>query len=113
MDLKMSSVKSLAFRLGLNVSTEFRGAADKIILFTLTWCIVTMYVELVSTPIVELYALYKNTGRIISGIKFRIHSDPLFKELNLLRFQDINIYLVGKFMFMVCNDDLVKYQARF
>ena len=60
-----------------------------------------------------LCTLQKRAVRIISGVKPRTHSDPLFKELNLLKFQDINTYLIGKLMFRVYNDDLVTFQTWF
>ena len=60
-----------------------------------------------------LCTLQKRVVRIISGVKPRTHSDPLFKLLNLLKFQDINTYLIGKLMFRVYNDDLVTFETWF
>ena len=60
-----------------------------------------------------LCTLQKRVVRIISGVKPRSHSDHLFKELNLLKFQDINTYLIGKLMFKVYNDDLVIFETWF
>ena len=60
-----------------------------------------------------LCTLQKRVVRIISGVKPRTHSVHLFKELNLLKFQDINTYLIGKLMFKVYNDDLVIFETWF
>ena len=60
-----------------------------------------------------LYTLQKRVVRIISGVKPRSHSDPLFKELNLLQFQDINTYLIEKLMLRVYNDGLVTFETWF
>ena len=60
-----------------------------------------------------LCTLHKCVVRIISGVKPRTYSDHLFKELNLLKFQDINTYLIGNLMFRVYNDDLVTFETWF
>ena len=60
-----------------------------------------------------LCTLQKRVIRIISGVKPRTHSDHLFKELKLLKFQDINTYLIGKLMFKVYSDDLVIFETWF
>ena len=60
-----------------------------------------------------LCTLQKRVIRIISGVKPRTHSDHLFKELKLLKFQDINTYLIGKLMFKVYIDDLVIFETWF
>ena len=39
--------------------------------------------------------------RVIVGLKPREHSAPLFKELNILSIFQINVYVIGKFMYKV------------
>ena len=46
-----------------------------------------------------LITLQKRCIRIISSAKYRDHTDPLFKKLRLLKFVDINKYLLSKFMY--------------
>ena len=37
--------------------------------------------------------------RIISHVKPRNSAGPLYKALNIMKFEDINTYLIGKFMY--------------
>ena len=46
-----------------------------------------------------LITLQKTCVRIISSAKYRDPTDPLFKDLGLLKLLEINKYLIGKFMF--------------
>ena len=54
----------------------------------------------------RLTILQKKAVRIICHAKFRSHSDPLFRNLGLLKFIDINRYLFGRFMFRVVHGDV-------
>ena len=46
-----------------------------------------------------LIVIQKKAIRIISNSGFRDHTDPLFKQLNLLTLNNIYIYQIGIFMF--------------
>ena len=41
--------------------------------------------------------------RIIAGVKPREHTDPIFKANKLLKIQEINTFLVARFMFKVSH----------
>ena len=43
---------------------------------------------------------------MISGSGFRDHTDPLFTNLSLIKFVDVNKYMIGKFMFRYHIDDV-------
>jgi hypothetical protein len=47
----------------------------------------------------RLIILQKCIIRIICGVRPRTHTNELFKNLNILKLEDINKYLIGKFMF--------------
>ena len=51
----------------------------------------------------KLEKLQNKIVRIICNAKTREHIQPLYKSLGLLKLIDINKYLVGRFMFRVCN----------
>ena len=56
------------------------------------------------TTLNSLVLLQKRIIRIITGSKRFAHTDPLFKELGLLKLVDINKFLIGKFMFRWYHD---------
>ena len=58
-------------------------------------------------------ALQKRAVGVIRGVKPRTRLDPLFTELNLLRFQDSNICLIGKLNFEAYNVELTIFQSWF
>ena len=49
----------------------------------------------------KIYVLQKKAMRIITGSPPRCHSEPLFKNLGLLKLEDINTYLIGMFMYRI------------
>ena len=51
------------------------------------------------TNLEKLFVLQKKALRIMCSKPKRSSTDPLFYELGILRFHDINLYLMGKFMF--------------
>ena len=53
-----------------------------------------------------LVLLQKRIIRIISGSKRLSHTDPLFKELGLLKLKDVNKFVIGKFMFRWYHDEV-------
>ena len=58
------------------------------------------------TNLRPLITLQKTCIRIISSSKYRAHTDPLFKKLDLLKLVDINTYLIGKFMYRCHKRDV-------
>ena len=53
-----------------------------------------------------LYLSQKRTIRIIAGVRRRSHTDPIFKELKLLKCSDINTYLISRLMHQIYNGDI-------
>ena len=43
---------------------------------------------------------------MISGSEYRDHTDPLFTNMSLIKFVDLNEYMIGKFMFRYHIDDV-------
>ena len=52
------------------------------------------------------YYYRKRIIRIISGSKRLSHTDPLFRELGLLKLKDVNKFVIGKFMFRWYHDEV-------
>ena len=52
-----------------------------------------------NTNLRPLIMLQKRCIRIICSAKYREHTDPLFTQLGLLKLEDINKYMYGKFMY--------------
>ena len=51
----------------------------------------------------RLHVLQKKVVRIISHANWKAHIEPLFKELEILPIEDINIYIIAQFMFRFNN----------
>lgn len=51
------------------------------------------------TNLRRIILLQKRVVRILNKAKFDAHTEPIFKELNLLKFQDIRLLQLGQFMF--------------
>ena len=51
------------------------------------------------TNLRRLIVLQKKAVRIITNVKAKAHTAPLFAQLNFVKVADINKYLVGKFMY--------------
>ena len=47
----------------------------------------------------RLHLLQKKAVRIISQVNWKTHTEPLFKDLEILPIKDINIYIIAQFMF--------------
>ena len=57
----------------------------------------------------KLITLQKKVIRIICNAKRRTHSYPLFLQLGILKFTDINQYLTGKFLFKWYNQEVPSF----
>ena len=60
-----------------------------------------------------LFLLQKRIIRIIAGVNRRSHTDPIFKELKLLKCNDINTYLIGRLMHRIYNGDITLLRSYF
>ena len=58
------------------------------------------------TTLNSLVLLQKRIIRIITGSKRLSHTNPLFRELGLLKLQDVNKFMIGKFMFRWYHNEL-------
>ena len=56
----------------------------------------------------KLNVLQKRIVRIIGGVKPREHSLPIFRKLNILSIFDINIFVIGCFMYQVHHKKTLK-----
>ena len=57
----------------------------------------------------RIVILQKRIVRIISKVKFDPHTNPLYKELNILKFHDICKLQMGQFLFSWKNNSLPNY----
>ena len=55
----------------------------------------------------KLRKLQKRAIRIIAGVKRRESTDPLFNKFNLLKLNEINKYMTGRFMFKVFSHHIL------
>ena len=58
------------------------------------------------THINKLNVIQKKAIRIVSKAKYNEHTLPLFKELKLLKIQDLHKLLLGKFMYKAIHNQL-------
>ena len=54
----------------------------------------------------NLHLLQKKILCIIAGVKPREHTDPLYKQYGILKLKDINMYMIGHFMYKYHMDQL-------
>ena len=52
----------------------------------------------------NLHLLQKKILRIIAGVKPWEHTDPLYKQYGILKLKDINMYMIGHFMYKYHTD---------
>ena len=57
----------------------------------------------------RIVILQKRIVRIISKVKFESHTNPLYRELNILKFHDICKLQMGQFLFSWKNNSLLNY----
>ena len=56
--------------------------------------------------LMKLIKLQNRIVRVISNAKYRESAHPLYKILGIMKFVDINKYLIARFMFRYCNNEL-------
>ena len=61
---------------------------------------VSVWASTYPTNLNHIIILQKRLGRIISNQSFEAHTAPLFRELKILRFTDIFLFQLGKFMYL-------------
>ena len=57
--------------------------------------------------LMKFIKLQNRIVRVISNAKYRESAHPLYKTFEIMKFVDINKYLIARFMFRYCNDCLV------
>ena len=65
------------------------------------------------TNLEKLFVLQKKALRIMCSKPKRSSTDPLFYELGILRFHDINMYLMGQFMFRFYKSEVPELFVKF
>jgi hypothetical protein len=60
---------------------------------------ITLWGSTHSTYVGTIYKLQKTTMRIIANVKYNDHSSPLFKNLNILKLEDIYKLKVANYMY--------------
>ena len=68
----------------------------------LQYCI-TVWGSTYPSNLHRLVLLQKRIIRIISKVAYDAHTDPIFKELRCLKFDDIHLFQLGMFMFKYSN----------
>ena len=56
------------------------------------------------TRLKQLVMLQNKAVRILSHAGNRTHSDPMYKKLDIMKVENFNMYLIGRFMFCVSID---------
>ena len=56
--------------------------------------------------LMKLIKLQNRIVTVISNAKYRESAHPLYKTLGIMKFVDINKYLIARFMFRYCNNKL-------
>ena len=65
-----------------------------------------VWASMYPTNLRRLVLLQKRVDRILNKSKFDANTDSIFKELKLLKFQDILFFQLGQFMFSYKNSSL-------
>ena len=80
-----------------------------IFLFILTFNTVHLFGDhFFSSDFNRLLLLQKRIVRILAKVLFDAHTNPIFKEFQLLKFEDIYIFQLGIFMYKYSRDLLPK-----
>ena len=68
----------------------------------LIYC-VSVWGSTYNSNIKKIVTLQKKAIRIVAKVSFDSHTDPIFRELEVLKFNDIVLFHLGKFMFFFCK----------
>ena len=61
---------------------------------------VSVWASTYPTTLIQILILQKRVIRIISKKPFDAHTDPIFKDLEILKFPEIYLFHIGKFMYL-------------
>ena len=107
--LKISKVTGLLYKLkSVYPITILKSIYNTLVLPHINYCILSW-----GSQIDRIHLLQKRAIRNISKSNFRAHTEPLFKEYNLLKVQDIYYIAVLKFYFKLVNNHLPHYFNNF
>ena len=107
--LKISKVTGLLYKLkSVYPITILKSIYNTLVLPHINYCILSW-----GSQIDRIHLLQKRAIRNISKSNFRAHTEPLFKEHNLLKVQDIYYIAVLKFYFKLVNNHLPHYFNNF
>ena len=103
--LKISKSTGLLHKLKSEYPTSIlKSIYNTLILSNINYCILSW-----GSQIDKLYLLQKRAIRNISKSDFRAHTEPLFKQHNILKVHDIHYMAILKFYSKLINDNLPNY----
>ena len=95
----------------LHYSNENMGIFSLLVYFH--YCNV-VWASTYKTSLRRLVTLQKRAVRIINNSNFDAHTDPIFKELSILKFNDIHLLQLGQFMYSYKSSSLpLKFSNKF
>ena len=107
--LKISKITGLLHKLKSEYPTSIlKSIYNTLILPNISYCILSW-----GSQIDKIFLLQKRAIRNISKSNFRAHTEPLFKEHNLLKVHDIYHMAILKFYSKLVNDNLPSYFESF
>ena len=107
--LKISKITGLLHKLKSEYPTSIlKSIYNTLILPNINYCILSW-----GSQIDKIFLLQKRAIRNISKSNFRAHTEPLFKEHNLLKVHDIYHMAILKFYSKLVNDNLPNYFESF
>ena len=107
--LKIKKINGLLHKLNSEYPTSIvKSIYNTLILPNISYCILSW-----RSQINKLFLLQKRAIRNISKSNFRAHTEPLFKEHNLLKVYNVYIMAILKFFSKLVNDNLPNYFESF
>ena len=104
--IKISKSIGIIFRSSFFLSTSsLRMLYNSMILPYLNYCNL-VWGSAYKSNLQRIVILQKRVIRIVDKSYYNAHTEPIFKKLNLLKFQDIHLLHLGQFMFSFKNSIL-------
>ena len=104
--IKISKSIGIIFRSSFFLSTSsLRMLYNSIILPYLNYCNL-VWGSAYKSNLQRIVILQKRVIRMVNKSYYNAHTEPIFKKLNLLKFQDIHLLHLGQFMFSFKNSIL-------
>ena len=99
---------------GIGIIIKARHCLNKNALITLYYSFIYPYMTYckhkwgcsAASNIHKISVLQKKVIRIICRMRPRESCEPMYSALGIMRFSDVNVYLISKFMFRVCKGDV-------